>query len=83
MPTIVDLENEVRVTGERYRAARSRFAATVRIFDQAPARDMELTQALTAAENAFIQAWTAFSKAKDALHAVQQGASARPAAPRA
>jgi hypothetical protein len=83
MPTIVDLENEVRVTGERYRAARSRFAATVRIFDQSPARDMELTQALTAAENAFIQAWTAFSKAKDALHEAQQSPSARPAAPRA
>lgn len=83
MSTIVDLENEVRVTGERYRAARSRFAATVRIFDQSPARDMELTQALMAAETAFIHAWTAFSKAKDALHAAQQGASARPAAPRA
>jgi len=82
MATIAELENEVRVTGERYRAARSRFAATVRIFDQSPARDMELTQALTAAENAFIQAWTAFSKAKDALHAAQQSGGAR-GAPRA
>jgi len=82
MATIAELENEVRVTGERYRAARSRFAATVRIFDQSPARDMELTQALTAAENAFIQAWTAFSKAKDALRAAQQSGGAR-GAPRA
>lgn len=83
MPTIGDLENDVRVTGERYRAARSRFAATVRIFDESPARDMELTQALTAAENAFIQAWTAFSKAKDALNAARQSGGAPPAPPRA
>ncbi|HKT18692.1 MAG TPA: hypothetical protein VJR47_11660 [Stellaceae bacterium] len=83
MPRIGDLENDVRITGERYRAARSRFAATVRIFDESPARDMELTQALTAAENAFIQAWTAFSKAKDALHAAQKGGGAQPGAPRA
>ena len=30
MPSLAELENEVRLTGERYRAARSRFAAAVR-----------------------------------------------------
>jgi hypothetical protein len=69
MPTLAELEGELRVTSERYRAARSRFAAAVRIFEQAPARDNELAQALSNAENAFIHAWTAFTKARDALKA--------------
>lgn len=77
MPSLAELENEVRLTGERYRAARSRFAAAVRIFDQAPSRDLELSQALSAAETALIQALTAFTKAKDALHAVQQPVAER------
>lgn len=76
MPTIAELENELRVAGERYRAARSRFAATVTIFDQAPARDNELAQAMANAENAFIQAWTAFTKARDALQAARNAGGA-------
>ncbi|HKT20140.1 MAG TPA: hypothetical protein VJR47_18955 [Stellaceae bacterium] len=71
MPLIAELENEVRVTGERYRAARSRFAATVRIFDESPSRDLELAQAMDAAETALIHAWNAFARAKEALHAAQ------------
>ena len=71
MPLIAELEAEVRVTGERYRAARSRFAAAVRIFDESPSRDLELSQAMNAAETALIHAWTAFAKAKETLHAAQ------------
>jgi hypothetical protein len=77
MPSLAELENEVRLTGERYRAARSRFAAAVRLFDQAPSRDLEMSQALSAAETALIQALTAFTKAKDALHAAQQPVAER------
>lgn len=71
MPNIAECENEVRRTGAAYRAARSRFAAAVRIFEQSPAPDNDLAQAMANAENGFIHAWTAVTKAREALQAAR------------